>query len=65
MGIKFKKQKCKFSLQEVKYIGHIIGKYGIKSDQDKVEAIKIKSPQSPKELSRFFRYDYLLSQICT
>lgn len=54
MGVKFNKEKCHFGLKEIKYVGHIISKDGIKIDNDKVEAIKqIKTPQNSKELSRF------------
>ena len=53
-GIKFNKNKCQFRVTEVKYVGHILTKEGIKADPDKVEAIKrIPVPTNVQELSRF------------
>lgn len=53
-GVKFNKLKCEFALTEIKYVGHIISKEGIKADPDKIEAIKrIKTPQNSKDLQRF------------
>lgn len=39
-GVKFNKNKCKFKVQEVKYIGHVLTSEGIKMDPGKNEAIK-------------------------
>lgn len=38
-NVKFFKNKCKFGLSEVKYVGHIISKECIKPDSDKVKGI--------------------------
>lgn len=54
MGVKFNKNKCRFRVKEVKYVGHILTDEGIKIDNDKIEAIKrIDIPKNTKELSRF------------
>ena len=53
-GVKFNKDKCKFAVQEITYIGHKLTQTGIKPDPHKIEAIKqIPPPQNKKELSRF------------
>ena len=47
-------QKCQFELEEVKFIGNILNKDGVKIDPEKVEAItKMSSPKSITELRRF------------
>ncbi|GFW18557.1 reverse ribonuclease integrase [Trichonephila clavipes] len=48
------KDKCKFGCDELKYLGLIISKEGIKTDETKVRAIvKMKSPRNSKEVSKF------------
>lgn len=46
--------KCQFEQDNVKFLGHIVGKDGIKIDPSKVEAIKkMKEPSDVSELRRF------------
>ena len=53
-GVSLNKEKCKFSVSTVKFLGHIVNKDGIKADPDKTSAIlKMKSPQNVSELHRF------------
>lgn len=53
-GVRFNKSKCKFLLTEIKYVGHVITKDGIKPDPNKIEAFKqIQTPKNEKELSQF------------
>lgn len=50
-NIKFNKDKCKFELNEVKYLDHIFSDQGLKVDPEKVNAnLEIKEPKSKKEL---------------
>src|SRR5205085_627810 len=39
-NLKFGPEKCKFCFQEIKFLGHIIGKDGIKTDPAKIEKVK-------------------------
>ena len=41
--LKLHPRKCKFAVQEVHYLGHVLTPEGIKPNTDKVEAIKSKS----------------------
>ncbi|XP_061722995.1 uncharacterized protein K02A2.6-like [Cydia pomonella] len=53
-GLKLNKEKCVFSTQEVKFLGHIVTSKGLKPDPEKIETItKIKRPENIKELQRF------------
>ena len=53
-SLKINKDKMKYKLEEVKFIGHIITKNGIKPDDDKILAIKeLKAPNNLKELKTF------------
>lgn len=53
-NLKLNKNKSKIGLTEVKYMGHLIGKDGLKTDPEKVKAIHaIPEPQNKKELQRF------------
>ncbi|GFV70926.1 retrovirus-related Pol polyprotein from transposon 297 [Trichonephila clavipes] len=48
------KDKCKFGCDELKYLGLIINKEGIKTDEAKVRAIvEMKPPRNSKEVSKF------------
>lgn len=35
-----KRSKCTFGMPEVEYLGHIVGKHGVRMDDTKVNAIK-------------------------
>ncbi|GFU91109.1 retrovirus-related Pol polyprotein from transposon 297 [Trichonephila clavipes] len=53
-GLTLNKDKCKFGCEELKYLGLIINKEGIKTDGTKVQAIvEMKPPHNSKEVSKF------------
>ncbi|GFU31969.1 retrovirus-related Pol polyprotein from transposon 297, partial [Trichonephila clavipes] len=53
-GLTLNKDKCKFGCDELKYLGLIINKEGIKTDDAKVRAIvEMEPPRSSKEVSKF------------
>ncbi|GFV46316.1 retrovirus-related Pol polyprotein from transposon opus [Trichonephila clavipes] len=53
-GLRLNKYKCKFGCDELKYLGLIINKEGIKTDETKVQAIvEMKPPRNSKEVSKF------------
>ncbi|GFV14867.1 retrovirus-related Pol polyprotein from transposon 297 [Trichonephila clavipes] len=53
-GLALNKDKCKFGCEEFKYLGLIINKEGIKTDETKVQAIvEMKTPRNSKEVSNF------------
>ncbi|GFW88504.1 retrovirus-related Pol polyprotein from transposon 297 [Trichonephila clavipes] len=53
-GLTLNKDKCKFGCEELKYLGLIINKEGIKTDETKVQAIvEMKPPHNSKEVSKF------------
>ncbi|GFV25761.1 retrovirus-related Pol polyprotein from transposon 297 [Trichonephila clavipes] len=54
-GLTLNKDKCKFGWEELKYLGLLINKEGIKTDETKVQAIvEMKPPRNSKEVSKFF-----------
>ncbi|XP_045778737.1 uncharacterized protein K02A2.6-like isoform X1 [Maniola jurtina] len=53
-GLKLKSNKCVFLVDEIKYLGYVLNKEGIKTDPDKIEAItKIPRPSNVTELRSF------------
>ncbi|GFX63485.1 retrovirus-related Pol polyprotein from transposon 297 [Trichonephila clavipes] len=53
-GLTLNKEKCKFGCDELKYLGLIISKEGIKTDETKVRAIvEMKPPRNSKDVSKF------------
>ena len=53
-GIKFNRSKCQIGVTEIKYIGHTLGKEGLKPDLEKVEAINnMPEPEDKAGLQRF------------
>lgn len=53
-GMKLKTSKCLFMVNEVKYLGYVISKDGVKVDSDKIKAIiKIPRPRDISELRSF------------
>ena len=53
INVKFNPMKIQYRVQEVKYLGHIFDKYGMRPDDEKIEAIiKLKEPKCKKELQR-------------
>ncbi|UYV69804.1 K02A2.6-like [Cordylochernes scorpioides] len=62
-GIKLNRDKCKFQLQEIQFLGHIVTTEGIKIDPEKVRAIgEIKSPSNKQELQRLLGMVQYLSR---
>lgn len=53
-GITINRSKCVFAVPEVRYLGHIINKDGIRPEPERIEAInKFKTPESKKEVMQF------------
>lgn len=53
-GIRLNLKKCEFAVREVKFLGHLVGEKGIRTDPDKVEAINsFVQPKDTKDLLRF------------
>ncbi|GFX34201.1 retrovirus-related Pol polyprotein from transposon 297 [Trichonephila clavipes] len=52
-GLTLSKDKCKFSCDELKYLGLVINKEEIRTDETKVQAIvEMKPPRNSKEVSK-------------
>ena len=53
-NLKLNKDKCRFRVSDVSYVGHVLSADGIKPDPLKVEAVKaVPPPGDRKELQRF------------
>jgi len=53
-NFKLNKEKCKIGLEEIKYLGHIFAKDGLKPDQTKIEAVRrMPTPECKKDVERF------------
>ncbi|UYV84889.1 K02A2.6-like [Cordylochernes scorpioides] len=53
-GLTLNKEKCIFSVKEIKFLGHLITERGVLPDPNKVQAIKeFSSPSSISEVRRF------------
>ena len=53
-GLKLRIDKCHFCYQELKFLGYVIGKDGVKVDQDKIEKVKnFPRPMNITELRGF------------
>ncbi|XP_045537579.1 uncharacterized protein K02A2.6-like [Papilio machaon] len=53
-GLKLKSSKCVFLVNEIRYLGYVISKDGIKTDPSKIEAIaKLPRPSNVSELRSF------------
>lgn len=56
-NLKLKPSKCEFFMSEVKYLGHIVSEEGVKTDPDKIEALKSwPVPKNIKELRSFLGF---------
>ena len=56
-NIKLNFEKCNFVQQELKFLGHILSKDGLKQDPQKTEAIqKLKRPRNVRELQSFLGF---------
>ena len=46
-GVTLNREKCLFGQDSLKFLGHVVNKYGISADPDKVTAIKqMEAPQN-------------------
>lgn len=62
-GVRFNKDKCILRTTEIKYLGHIFDKNGMRPDPDRVSAIKnMPIPNTRKELERFLGMTNYLSR---
>lgn len=53
-GLRFKKKECKFFQDEVKYLGHIVSKNGLRKSTERVEAItEANEPTNVTEVRAF------------
>lgn len=53
-NLRFNRDKCKFDIPEIKYLGHVVSSVGVHVDTDKVRAItEMASPKNRKELQTF------------
>ena len=53
-GLQLKPSKCHFAHDEVRYLGHVVSKVGIRPDEDKVKAVfNYPIPRNIKELKQF------------
>ena len=53
-GVTLNADNCEFVKSEVKFLGHVIDKEGIRADSDKTSAIvKLNAPTNVTELHRF------------
>ena len=53
-GLKLNKTKCKFGLNEVKYVGHIFSSEGVHADPSKIEAIvDMPMPENASDVHHF------------
>ena len=53
-GLKLKPKKCHFARSEIRYLGHIVSRDGVKADPEKLRAItSYPTPRDVKELRQF------------
>jgi len=53
-GLKLRADKCKFCFNEIEFLGYVVGKDGIKTDQKKIEKVKqFPKPKTITELNGF------------
>lgn len=45
-GVNFNQNKCKFLVQEIKYVGHIFNQFGINPENDKIKALSVDSSKN-------------------
>lgn len=56
-GLKLSPEKCKFFQTSVCYLGHVVSADGIKTDPDKIQALKTwPRPQTLKDLKSFLGF---------
>ncbi|CAM9730458.1 unnamed protein product, partial [Heterosigma akashiwo] len=53
-NLRLKVSKCKFAAGEIKFLGHIVGRQGLRPDPQKVEAVsQLARPDTKKQVRRF------------
>lgn len=53
-GVKLKRGKCEFFQQEVRYLGHIVNKDGLRPDENRLDAVKcFPRPKNREQLESF------------
>ena len=53
-GLKLRPKKCNFLQKEVKFLGHIVSKVGVRTDPDKEKAVaNMKKPSTVTEVRSF------------
>ena len=56
-GLKFNKDKCKFRMDQICYVGHALFGEGLKADPEKIRAVQdMSQPQSVRELMSFLGF---------
>ncbi len=56
-GLKLSLDKCNFFQTEVRYLGHIVSREGVKTDPEKIRGLKTwPRPQNLKELKSFLGF---------
>jgi hypothetical protein len=54
VGLKLKPSKCRFVQRELEYLGHIVSRYGLKTNQRLITAVQeFPTPQSVQDVRRF------------
>ena len=57
-------EKYQFLKPEINYLGHIISSHGLKSDPDKLKAVKeFPVPKNQKNIKQFFGFSRLLQAV--
>jgi hypothetical protein len=59
-----KQSKCAFGASEVEYLGHIVGKDGVRVDPKKIEAMKDWPHPKTLKILCFLGLNGILSQVC-
>ena len=62
---KLNKDKMKFKLPQLSYVGHVISAEGLRPDPAKVEAIQNMSRPAETPLKNYGNGEQLLAEICT
>ena len=64
-NLKLKASKCEFFMSEVTYLGHVVSEEGIKTDPDKIKALKIwPTPKSIKDVRKFLGFAGYYGRFC-
>ena len=64
-NLKLKASKCEFFMSEVTYLGHVVSEEGIKTDPDKIKALKgWPTPKSIKDVRKFLGFAGYYRRFC-